>query len=178
MTSLPAQAAAAVGGRAAGLGAQEPVQFVAGYDHDDGRRRRDCRASRLLSQSGPSAKRSGLSSSSTCAADPGALPDGCRMACQRCWPRLPPLPSGWRWQSWARVSRRWRCSSSVMLAIVFVAPPVIIRARPPPSPSYRGRWQCRNCVRRLQETPQPQVGFIAKAGETVTIRMADQFVGE
>ena len=76
--------------------------------------------------------------------------------------------------AWARISRNLALGIAAVLVVLFATPPLIY-ASTTLSPTYVAAGNDELASGASKETPQAQVGFIAKAGETVTIRMADQF---
>jgi His/Glu/Gln/Arg/opine family amino acid ABC transporter permease subunit len=76
--------------------------------------------------------------------------------------------------AWTRISRRAALIMVLALAFVFVAPP-LIDATTRLSPAYVAAGNSEIASGAAKETPQPQLGFIARAGETVSVRMADQY---
>ena len=76
--------------------------------------------------------------------------------------------------AWARISRNLALVIAAVLVVLFAAPP-LINATTTLSPSYVAAGNDEIASGASKETPQAQVGFIAKAGDTVTIRMADQY---
>jgi His/Glu/Gln/Arg/opine family amino acid ABC transporter permease subunit len=76
--------------------------------------------------------------------------------------------------AWARLSRGILIAVIALLAALFIVP-VIVDATIPPPPSYLLAGNEDVKVGSATETPQTDIGFIAKAGETVTIKLASQF---
>jgi His/Glu/Gln/Arg/opine family amino acid ABC transporter permease subunit len=76
--------------------------------------------------------------------------------------------------AWTRVPRNVAVILALVLLILFVAPP-LITAFIPVSPSYVAAGNGEIAFGASKETPQAHVGFIARAGETITIRFADQY---
>jgi His/Glu/Gln/Arg/opine family amino acid ABC transporter permease subunit len=76
--------------------------------------------------------------------------------------------------AWARLSRGVLIAIIVLLAALFIVPVVVdATLSPPPSYVLAGNQDIK--VGSSTETPQTDVGFIAKAGETVTVKLASQF---
>lgn len=76
--------------------------------------------------------------------------------------------------AYTRVSRKVVAGVAVGLALLFVIPPVIW-ATVPATPSYLAAGNVEIASGSAKETPQPMVGFIARAGETFSVGFADQF---
>ncbi len=60
----------------------------------------------------------------------------------------------------------------MLLVLLFVVP-VLVRATAPPVTSYLAAGSTPIVSGTVTETPQANLGFIAKAGETVTVQVAD-----
>ncbi len=75
---------------------------------------------------------------------------------------------------WLRVSRTIVLIVTLSLAFIFISAS-LITAYVPQSPSYVAAGNNEIVYSASNETPQAQLGFIAKAGETVSVRMADQY---
>jgi len=75
---------------------------------------------------------------------------------------------------WMRVPRRIALIAVFILVLLFISPP-LITALLPVSPSYMAAGTGEIAFGAAAETPQAQVGFIAKAGENVSVRMADSY---
>ncbi len=78
--------------------------------------------------------------------------------------------------AWGRVSRGLAVFLVVLLALMFIIPPVIQALIPQP-PSFVAVGNLDITSGASSETPQENLGFIAKAGETLTIRVADEYGG-
>jgi His/Glu/Gln/Arg/opine family amino acid ABC transporter permease subunit len=76
--------------------------------------------------------------------------------------------------AWSRVSRGLTIVLAVIIAFMFIIPPVITALIPLP-PTYVAAGNGDIISGSVTETAQPQLGFIARAGETVTVRIADQY---
>lgn len=74
--------------------------------------------------------------------------------------------------AWARVRPSVWIGLAVVVALMFVLPPVI-NTTFPLSPSYMAAGQAAVVSGSTSETPWAQVGFIGKAGETISIALAD-----
>jgi His/Glu/Gln/Arg/opine family amino acid ABC transporter permease subunit len=75
---------------------------------------------------------------------------------------------------WARVSRLAVLLVALIVAVLWVCPPLIY-ATTTLSPSYMAAGSTELKFAASAITPDAQVGFIAKAGETITIKIADQY---
>jgi His/Glu/Gln/Arg/opine family amino acid ABC transporter permease subunit len=73
--------------------------------------------------------------------------------------------------AWARVNRSVWVTLIVGVALLFVLPPVIYALVPVPV-TYLAAGEAEIVSGSITEVPQPQVGFIARGGETISIRMA------
>jgi His/Glu/Gln/Arg/opine family amino acid ABC transporter permease subunit len=78
---------------------------------------------------------------------------------------------GFALAAWARVSRSVVIFLVILLALMFVIPPVIAASIPQP-PTYFAAGDTDVVSGTSTVTPQPQVAFIGKAGEQVTVGMA------
>jgi His/Glu/Gln/Arg/opine family amino acid ABC transporter permease subunit len=81
---------------------------------------------------------------------------------------------GLAFAAWSRISRAAVVAVVILLAVLFILPPVVY-SLVPVSPSYVTAGNVELTSGAASQMPQQQLGFVAKAGETVTIRMADQF---
>jgi His/Glu/Gln/Arg/opine family amino acid ABC transporter permease subunit len=75
--------------------------------------------------------------------------------------------------AWSRVSVRVWATLAVVVALTFVLP-ALISALVPTPPTYLAAGQIDIVSGSVTETPLPQLGFIAREGETITLRAADQ----
>ena len=76
--------------------------------------------------------------------------------------------------AWSRVSRTLVILIAIILAVMFISPPLITSLLPLP-PAYFSAGTGEIASGSAKETPVPQVGFIAQAGETITVRLASQY---
>lgn len=81
---------------------------------------------------------------------------------------------GFTLAAWLRVSWRVLVVLAVILAVMFIVP-LLIQAATPLPVSYLAAGSTEILSGTAGETPQQQVAFVARAGETVTVRIADQF---
>jgi His/Glu/Gln/Arg/opine family amino acid ABC transporter permease subunit len=87
---------------------------------------------------------------------------------------LTAFAAGMALAAWARLSRGALIAMIALLAALFIVPVVVdATISPPPSYVLAGNEDVK--VGSATETPQTDIGFIAKAGETVTIKLASQF---
>lgn len=80
---------------------------------------------------------------------------------------------GFALAAWARINRTLLTFIVVMLALMLVIPPVA-RATLPLPESYVAAGEAEIAAGSSTERAQPQLAFIAEAGETVTVQLADQ----
>lgn len=76
--------------------------------------------------------------------------------------------------AWSRLSRSWLIALVVLIASLFIVPPIIAAVIPMPE-TYLAAGNVDITSAATTEVPQPQLGFIARAGETITIELADQY---
>lgn len=79
--------------------------------------------------------------------------------------------------AWSRVSRALVIVVAVIMAVMFVSPPLINALIPLP-PAYFAAGAGEIASGSAKETPVPQVGFIAQTGETVTVRLASEYTSD
>jgi His/Glu/Gln/Arg/opine family amino acid ABC transporter permease subunit len=82
------------------------------------------------------------------------------------------LIAGVNLAAWARVRRSVWIALLVFVALLFILP-VVINAVVPLATTYFAAGEAEIASGSITEVPLPQVGFIARAGETVTIRVED-----
>ena len=82
--------------------------------------------------------------------------------------------AGFTLAAWVRISWRVGLFLAAALALLFVLPPMIEAFAPPPQ-TYLAAGSAEIASGSASETPLPQLGFIARAGETVTVEIADQY---
>lgn len=77
--------------------------------------------------------------------------------------------------AWARIGRGFATFIAVIIALTFILPVVITSTLPlPPYYSAAGTFKIGG---DNGQAPQGQLGFTGRAGETVTVRLADQYAG-
>jgi His/Glu/Gln/Arg/opine family amino acid ABC transporter permease subunit len=81
---------------------------------------------------------------------------------------------GWALAVWSRVSRRTFLTLVAVVALTFILP-LLISATVPLSPAVMAAGQRDVVYGTVTQTPLERVGFIAGAGEVVTVRMATEF---
>ncbi len=81
---------------------------------------------------------------------------------------------GFTLAAWIRVSWRVVIVLAVILVFVFMVPPVVERVVPLPY-SYLAAGSAEIVSGSASERAQEQVAFIARAGESVTVQLADQY---
>jgi His/Glu/Gln/Arg/opine family amino acid ABC transporter permease subunit len=79
--------------------------------------------------------------------------------------------------AWARISRLWAIIVVVVLALLFSVPLLVDAIMPLPY-SYLAAGNAEIGSGPTAQTPQKQIGFIARAGETVRIRLATGFMAD
>jgi His/Glu/Gln/Arg/opine family amino acid ABC transporter permease subunit len=84
------------------------------------------------------------------------------------------LVAGFTLAAWTRVSRQIVIILVTVLALLFVLPPVIEGVVPLPW-TYMAAGSAEVVSGSASEQPLQQVGFIARAGETVTVQIAEQY---
>jgi His/Glu/Gln/Arg/opine family amino acid ABC transporter permease subunit len=82
--------------------------------------------------------------------------------------------AGFAIAAWTRISWRVLVIVAVLLAFLFVVPPLVQAVVPRPA-TYLAAGSAPVATGSASETPQQQVAFIAAAGESVTIQLADQY---
>ncbi len=82
--------------------------------------------------------------------------------------------AGFTLAAWLRVSWRVLVVLAVILAVLFIVPP-LARGIVPPPVSYLAAGSAEIISGTAGETPQQQVAFVARAGETVTVQIASQY---
>jgi len=82
--------------------------------------------------------------------------------------------AGFTIAAWTRISWRVLVVLAVVLAFLFVVPPLVQAIVPPPS-TYLAAGSTAITTGSASETPQQQVAFIAAGGETITIQVAQQY---
>lgn len=82
--------------------------------------------------------------------------------------------AGFTLAAWVRVSWRVGLLLAAALALMFVLPPLIGALVPLPH-AYLTAGRAEIASGSASETPLPQLGFIARAGEIVTVEMAEQY---
>lgn len=75
--------------------------------------------------------------------------------------------------AWARISRRIVVMMSIVVALTFIVPPLIYTTLSLP-PFYASAGEVKVGGENGQ-SPQAQVAFTGRAGETVTVRLAEQY---
>lgn len=81
---------------------------------------------------------------------------------------------GWALAAWTRVARVVWAALAVVVALMFIIP-AIIQALVPTSPSYLTAGQTPVVAGSATQTPIPELGFIGRAGDVVTLRLATEF---
>ncbi len=76
--------------------------------------------------------------------------------------------------TWTHVSLRVWIVLAVVAALLFIVPAIIIATIPEP-PVYVAAGQNPIVFGSVNETPIPQIGFVAKEGETITVRLAEDY---
>jgi His/Glu/Gln/Arg/opine family amino acid ABC transporter permease subunit len=84
---------------------------------------------------------------------------------------------GLSFAAWARLTRGVLLALAVIVALTFVLPPLFRAALPVPA-TYLAAGEVGITAGADTITPQPQLAFIARAGESITIRLADSFSGD
>lgn len=84
------------------------------------------------------------------------------------------LVLGFTLAAWTRIARRAVMIVVALLALAFVLPPVIERFVPVAS-SYLAAGSAEIVSGSASETPQDQLAFIGRAGETVIVQVADRY---
>jgi len=83
---------------------------------------------------------------------------------------------GMAFAAWGRIPRRTWIVIVVIVALLFILPPVI-RAVVPPAPTYLGAGSTEIVSGSSSIVPQDQLAFTARGGETVTLQVADELSG-
>lgn len=78
--------------------------------------------------------------------------------------------------AWSRISRTAVIVMVVVLALMFILPPVI-RATVPLPPTYLGAGSVEMVAGSSKITPQNKLAFTARAGEVVTLQIANELSG-
>jgi His/Glu/Gln/Arg/opine family amino acid ABC transporter permease subunit len=78
--------------------------------------------------------------------------------------------------AWSRISPRAWIAIGVVVALLFILPPVI-KAIVPLPPSYLGAGNIEITSGSAKATPQPQLAFIGKAGDTINLSVATELSG-
>ncbi len=81
---------------------------------------------------------------------------------------------GWAIAVWARLSRITVIFLAVMVGLLFVIPPLISTVLPR-SPAYISAGQAEIASGTVTQVPLNRVGFIAKAGEKISVRVASEY---
>ncbi len=84
---------------------------------------------------------------------------------------------GLSFAAWARLTRGVMLVLVLLVALTFGLPPLFRAALPVPA-TYVAAGEVGIASGADTITPQPQLAFIARAGETVTVRLADSFSGD
>jgi His/Glu/Gln/Arg/opine family amino acid ABC transporter permease subunit len=82
--------------------------------------------------------------------------------------------AGFTLAAWARIAWRVVVLILVMLVVMFVLPPVVKQIISLPW-SYLAAGNAEIASGTVTEQPQNRLSFIARAGETITVRVADQY---